>query len=67
MLQSVGILAIATVSGATAALNIGAVPILWADGAQECCWMKGASTYFHIQWLKHYTTLVSPVLLKSDD
>jgi hypothetical protein len=29
--------------------------------------MKGASTDFHIQGLKYYTTLVSPVLLQSDD
>jgi hypothetical protein len=67
MLQAVRVLAIAAVSGTTARLHVGGIPVFWTDRTQESSSMESAGAYFHIVGLKYHTTLLRPVLLQGED
>ena len=64
MLQSVGILTIAAVCGASGGLHIGRTPRLRTDRTQEGGRMKSTCTNFYIVGLLKDATLPNPIILK---
>ena len=67
MLQAVGVLAVATVGGAAARLDVGGVPGLRADGAEEGGGVEGAGAHFHVVGLQHHAALLGPVVLQGEN
>ena len=67
MLQAVGVLAVATVFGTAAGLDVSGAPWLRPDGAQESGGVRGACTHFHVVGLEQSTTLLVPVVLQGED
>ena len=67
MLEAVGVLAVAAVLGTARGLYVGGVPVLGADGAQECGRVHGACTHFHVERLEDHAALAGPELLQAQD
>ena len=67
MLQPVRVFTVAPVGRPAAGLNVGRVPGFWPDGPQEGGRVKGASAYFHIQWLEDHTAVLRPEILQCQD
>ncbi len=67
VLQAVGVLAVATVGGAAARLDVGGVPGLRADGAEEGGGVEGAGAHFHVVGLQHHAALLCPVVLQGEN
>jgi hypothetical protein len=67
MLQSIGVLTLATISWPPARLNVGRIPGFRANRPQKCRGVEGSCPYFHIQWLQHNTALIGPELLQLQD
>jgi hypothetical protein len=60
LVEAIRILAVASVSGAAAGLNVGDSIGLGAENAEESFGVHGAGTDFHIVWLLEYATLLHP-------
>ena len=67
MLQAVGVLTVAAISGAAAGLNVGGVPGFRTDGAQEGGRVESAGTHFHVQGLEDDAAVLRPEVLQGED
>ena len=67
VLQTVWVLAVATVGGTAARLHVRRVPGFRAHGAEEGGGVEGAGAYFHVVGLQHHTALIGPVFLQGED
>ena len=67
MLETVGVLSVATVGRSTGRLDISRTQWLRPHGGKKSRRVEGARTDFHIIRLKHDTALVRPVRLEAQD
>ena len=64
MLQAVGVLAIASVSGPARRLYIGGIPASATKGPQGCGPVKGTCAHLHVVGLQDYAALLGPIILQ---
>jgi hypothetical protein len=48
MLESIGVLAVASISGTATRLNVGRAPRFWAYRTQKSGWVERTSTNLHV-------------------
>src|SRR3546814_13433839 len=67
MLETVGVLAIATVGGAAARLDVGGLPGIGAERAQGGGGMEGAGAHLDVVGLQDEAAPIAPIIVEGQD